>query len=309
MKKIRIGFLDYEGTFLSTPKKSSLLSPVRVLSRKAKKLGYATKIFKVEECQLFFENSSGSILEKNQLIRPCDVLVPRVDIVSRLDLELPFLKQFETLGIPIVNRYLPTFHAKNKLRTIQILSLLGIPVPKTVVVRKFEYLDAAVQEVGGYPVVLKSAFGSYGAGVLVVESARSLYSTLDLILEKMDSNIVMIQEFVAEAKGMDYRAFVVGDRVIASMKRIAKEGDFRSNFELGGETAEAELTEEEKDIAIRATKALGLEVSGVDLLRTNKGPVIMEVNANPGFKGLMQTTGVDVPKAIIDFAVGMIKAS
>jgi ribosomal protein S6--L-glutamate ligase len=306
MKKLRIGILDFSGLKTKISKKPQYLSEVNILSEKIKSLGHSAKLYKVEDCQIFFKNLEAEILQMNKTMRPCDVLIPRVQLVSRLDTELPLLKQFHLMGIPVINQYLPTLNAKNKLRTMQLLTEKEVPVPKTVVVRKFEYLDAAIQAVGGYPVVLKSPFGSYGCGVVIVESSRSLYSALDLILDKMNSNIIMIQEYIGESQGTDYRAFIVGNKVIASMQRKATAGDFRSNLELGGEASKATLTAREHKIALEAAKALGLEIAGVDILRTKNGPVIMEVNANPGFQGIMSVTGVDIAKAIVDYAVDRV---
>ncbi len=303
--KCTIGFLDFTGTFLRSKKRS--FNPITVLAEKAREMGHVPRIYRVEKCQMFFDGDEAILLEKNKPLKPCDVLIPRVDLLMRLEVELAILEQFRFMGIPIINDYLPTLNAKNKLRTMQILNDRQIAVPKTVIVRKFEYLDRAIEEVGGYPVVLKSVFGSYGVGVVIVESARSLYSALDLILERMDSNIIMIQEFIADANGSDYRALVIGDRVVASMERRAKTGEFRSNLELGGDALPAKLNPEEQKIAIMSTRALGLQISGVDILRTKKGPVVMEVNANPGFKGLMETTRVDIPKAFIKFAVNFAR--
>lgn len=305
MKKLSIGILDFSGTQGKTLKKRAF-NPIAVLRQKIKELGHIPKIYRAEDCQMFLESNKPQVFNKNKLVKPFHVLIPRVTLVSRLDLELPLLKQFQEMDIPVVNGYLPTLNAKNKLRTLQILTEHNIPVPKTMVVRKFEYLREAIREVGGYPVVLKAPFGTFGCGVIIVESARSLYSALDLILGKIDSDIVLLQEYIAESNGIDYRAFVIGDKVVAAMQRQAQPGDFRSNLELGGSASKAELTEEECELAVKATKALGLEISGVDILRTRKGPVIMEVNANPGFQGLVAATGFDIPGAMVEYAIQMV---
>lgn len=270
-------------------------------------MGHIAKIYKVEKCQLYFDNRKPLIFYKNQPIKGCDVLIPRVSVSGDIDLEISIVKQFQMLGIPVVNDYLPTARAKNKLRTLQILTHHGIPVPRTLIVRKLEFLDEGIEKVGGYPVIIKSAFGSYGVGVAIAESRRSLYSSLDMVWKSTASSIILVQEYVAEAEGVDFRAYVIGDRVVASMQRKATKGDFRSNLHYGGEAVKVILSKEEQHLAVRATQALGLDVGGVDILRTKSGPVIMEVNANPGFEGLMKVTKVDIPKEMVKYAIELYK--
>ena len=310
-RKLRIGVLDFSGV---TP--SSLIGgapsgngikkvrdQIKVLKRAIKDEGHTPVIYKVEDSQLFFDKKSAEILYKNHKIKGCDVLLPRIDFSLNIDLELSIIKQFQMMGIPVVNKYMPIARAKNKLRTMQILTNSRIPVPRTVVVRRFEYLDEAIKSVGGYPVILKVAYGTYGIGVVLLESRRSLYSTLDILWKHSGSNLVLIQEYVAEAQGTDIRAFVVGNKVVAAMKRVAKAGDFRSNLDLGGEAQRAKLNEHEEKMAVRATKALNLDISGVDIIRTKRGPVIMEINSNPGIAGITTTTGVDVASEVIRYAI------
>lgn len=302
MDQLKIGILDFSGLF-KKEEKETVLNETDMLVKSIEKLGHKSIVYPVEECQLYFHGRKYEVLRKNEPLELCDVLIPRVSIASSLEVGASVLKQFQFMKVPVVNRYLPTLNAKNKLRTLQILGQKGIPVPKTVVVRRFEYLDEAIKVVGGYPVVLKSAYGSYGCGVVIVESRRSLYSALDLIMEGMRSDILLIQEYIAEADGSDYRAFVIDGKVVACMKRQAKTGDFRSNLHLGGHAAQIKLTKQERALAVRATKALNLQIAGVDILRSKNGPVIMEVNANPGFMGLMDITGIDVAKAFIEYAI------
>ena len=252
---------------------------------------------------MYFNNRRPEILYNNKKIKGCDVLIPRVSVSGGIDLEISIVKQFQMMGIPVVNKYLPTARAKNKLRTLQVLTNRNIPVPRTLVVRKLQYLDEGIKKVGGYPIIIKSPFGSYGIGVAIVESRRSLYSALDIIWNNTSSSIILIQEYVEEAQGSDFRAYVIGDKVAASMRRTAIQGDFRSNLHHGGLAEKVILSSEEQKLAVRASQALGLEISGVDLLRTNKGPVVMEVNANPGFEGLMQVTGIDIPAEMVRYAV------
>jgi ribosomal protein S6--L-glutamate ligase len=311
MPKFRIGILDFTHVSpaaaassyrLPGMKTGKLYNPNRRLQDAIKALGHTPVIYKVEKCQMFFDNRRAEILYNNEKVKGCDVVVPRLDFSQGIDLEISIIKQFQLMGIPVINKYLPISRAKNKLRTLQILTKMRIPVPKTIVIRRFEYLDDAVKKVGGYPIIIKSPFGTEGREVVIIESRRSMYSALDIIWRQSQSGIILIQEYVSEATGSDYRAFVVGDRVVAAMKRTAAVGDFRSNLSLGGEAVPVKLTEEEENLAVRATKCLGLEVCGVDILRGKGGPVIMEMNANPGLEGISNVTGVDVATEMIRYA-------
>jgi len=307
MKKLRIGMLDYSGVV----REQSALIPkmqrgVMILRNAIRRAGHIPVTYKVENCQMYFNGRNSEILYKNKKIRRCDVLFSRVALADNIDLEISVVKQFQMMNIPVVNEYLPVTRAKNKLRTLQIFSKNNVPVPRTIVVRKFEYMDEAIKQISGYPVILKTPFGSLGSGVVLVESRRSLYSALDIIWKRMSTNILLIQEYIEEAGGSDIRAFVIDDKVVAAMKRTAKTGDFRSNLFLGGEGQKVQLTEEEKKLAVKATQVIGLKIAGVDILRSKKGPLVMEVNANPGMN-ITLVTGVDVPMEMVKFAVSYAK--
>ncbi len=308
--RLQIGILDYSDISKSYGGLSpTTLKEMQALREEIKKAGHIPVTYKVPKCQMYFHGRKAEILYNNKKIRGCDVLIPRVAVTSKIDLEVSLIKQFQMMNIPVINDYLSISHAKNKLRTLQILCKKNLPVPRTIVVRKFEYIDEAIKNVGGYPVVLKTPFGSYGAGVVIVESRRSLYSALDVIWMSMKTNIILIQEYVAEAYGSDYRVFVVGDKVVAAMKRTAQQGEFRSNLHLGGAASLVKLTEEEERIAVKSTQAMGLKIAGVDILRSNHGPVIMEVNSNPGFFGLANITGINVAKAVVEYAIDFAYAA
>ncbi|MCA9374071.1 MAG: RimK family alpha-L-glutamate ligase [Candidatus Gracilibacteria bacterium] len=304
---MKIGILDFSKVLEGYGYRSSQKKETKLLKEAIEKAGHECLMINPNEYQLYFHGRKYEVFERNEKFEGCDVIIPRVGLIYGLDLEVSIIKQFQLNKVPVINRYMPILNAKNKLRTMQILSKKGIPVVKTVVVRKFDYLDAAIDAIGGYPVILKTPFGTFGSGVVIVESRRSLHSALGMLLDSIQSNVLMIQEYVLEAKGVDYRALVVGDEVVAAMKRTAKKGEFRSNLNLGGKATAVELTDKEKKMAVKAVKALRLEIGGVDILRTDKGPLVMEVNANPGFRGLMKVTKVDVPGKIVDFAVSYVE--
>jgi len=282
-------------------KKSS--SARNMLVKAIRELGHTPVSLFCDDCQLFFETKDSKIMYKGKKMKKCDILISRVGSSLGFDVELSTVKQFQLMGMPVINKYLAVARAKNKLRSMQMLTKAKIRVPNTVVVRRFEYLDQAIKQVGGYPVVIKSAFGMQGTGVAIIESRRSLYSALDVLWRYGDANILLIQEYVAESDNSDYRAFVIGDKVVAAMKRKAKKGDFRSNVHQGGDVESIELTEEERKIAVRSTKLMGLDYSGVDIMRSSNGPLVVEVNANPGFAGINLVTSIDVPAALVDYTV------
>jgi ribosomal protein S6--L-glutamate ligase len=308
-RKLRIGILDFSGVYASSKNATKDRSKqVSMLREAIKASGNTPVTYRVEKSQMYFHGRKAEILYNNKKIKSCDVLIPKVAASIDVDLEISIVKQFQLMGVPVMNGYLPIARAKNKLRTLQILTKYNIPGPKTIVVRKMEYIDDAIKMVNGYPVVLKTPFGSWGQGVVLVESSRSLYSALDAIWKK-GSNIILIQNYVAEAEGSDYRAFVIGDKVAAAMKRTARPGDFRSNISIGGAGEKVTLTENEQKLAVRATQVLGLKMAGVDILRSKEGPIIMEVNANPGFVGISKIAGVDIAGEIVKFAISMAKPS
>ncbi|MFH0857307.1 MAG: RimK family alpha-L-glutamate ligase, partial [Candidatus Magasanikbacteria bacterium] len=203
-----------------------------------------------------------------------------------------------------VNSHLPVLRAKNKLRTLQILNKHRLPIPKTYLLRSQHYIDDVIKEVGKFPVILKTIYGSHGSGVSIVESKRGLRSIVDLLTSEYGSLPIVIQEYVREAKGKDIRVFIVGKRIVGAMERVAaKRGEFRSNFKLGGRVRVAELSEEEKKCAFASVRACGLDFAGVDILRTNSGPKILEVNANPGLEGITLATGRDIAGELIKYTV------
>lgn len=280
----------------------------RRLLASARERGCKARIFRVDKCQLSYDPDQPRIWYDTKPFPPVHVLIPRVDVSSKVDLNVSYVKQFELMNVPVVNSYLPISRAKNKLRTLQILDHANIPLPKTVIVRGLAYVEWAMKAVGGPPVVLKTAFGSYGSGVVIAESRRGMLSALDAISRTSDCNLIIVQQYIKEAKRRDLRVFVVGEKIIAAMERRARPGDFRANAELGGAAVPVELNDAERSISLDAARAMQLDVVGVDVIRTNDGPAILEVNANPGFAILENVTGVSVAGAIIDHALTLAKA-
>jgi ribosomal protein S6--L-glutamate ligase len=201
-------------------------------------------------------------------------------------------------GILLFNRYESIIRAKNKIKTMQILDHYGIPIPKTVVLSRPDDLKQASSLVGGFPLIVKTPTGSFGNGVTIVESMRALKSFL-----LWNEPNYLLQQYVKYSNGKDIRIFVINGKVVGTMMRSAQKGEFRSNIELGGKSKPVVITDEEASIAIRSVQALDLNYGGVDLMRSKTGPLVLEVNSNPGFKGLEHSTNVDIAKALVEYAV------
>ncbi|MDD4351936.1 MAG: RimK family alpha-L-glutamate ligase [Candidatus Gracilibacteria bacterium] len=276
-----------------------------MIKKAAIAMGHKSIVFRHSNCQLVFDNHHPRVLYKGKKFPQFDVVIPRSSKVSNNDLEASVIKQLQLMEIPVLNSYSAIVRSKNKLRTLQILDHLQIPIPKTAVVRRMEYLKDAIAKVGGLPVIIKTPFGSLGSGVAIVESMRSLYSALDIIWGT--SNIILIQEYIKESKGKDIRAFVINGKVVAAMERKARKGDFRSNIGQGGTGRKVTLTKDEEKLAINATKALELNYSGVDIIRNNSHAMIMEVNCNPGLKGIIEATKINIPQELVKGAIAFTK--
>jgi ribosomal protein S6--L-glutamate ligase len=209
------------------------------------------------------------------------------------------VRQFEMMGSYSVNTSQAISRSRDKLRTLQLLSRKGIGLPVTGFAHSTNDVKGLIEIAGGAPLVVKLLEGTQGIGVVLCETGNAAESVIEAF-RGLNANI-LVQEFIAEAKGADIRAFVIGDKVVASMKRQGAEGEFRSNLHRGGHAEKIKLSPEERSTATRAAKAMGLRVAGVDLLRSNHGPVVMEINSSPGLEGIEKATGVDVAAKIIDY--------
>lgn len=292
---MRIGILSFYPSWQeSSPEELRLVEA-------AAQQGYEAEIVRAVDCQMTFKGGSD-ILYRGESIPQFDAWIPRARIIGKAELHLAVVKELGLKGERLVNEYAPIVRAKNKLRTTQILTDAGVPVPNSVAVSSIEWLEAASEQLGGFPLIMKDPYGTYGKGVVLIESLQSGRSILQALTGYYPKPI-LLQEFVKESGGADTRVFVVGGKVVAAMERKAQGGDFRSNLELGGEARSVEVSSEQEQIALAAAKALNLEIAGVDLIQSSRGPLVLEVNANPGFKGLEASTGVDVAGAIIRYVV------
>jgi ribosomal protein S6--L-glutamate ligase len=232
-------------------------------------------------------------------------VLPRYDaVIPRIGASITFyglavLRQFEMMGTWSLNESVAIGRSRDKLRSLQLLSRAGIGLPVTGFAHSTRDTEDLIDMVGGAPLVIKLLEGTQGIGVVLGETHSSAKSVIEAF-RGVNSNI-LVQEFVKEAKGVDIRCFVIGGKVIGAMMRKGAEDDFRSNLHRGGSASVVKITPEERSTAIRAAKTLGLNVAGVDLLRSNHGPVVMEVNSSPGREGIEKATEIDIASKIIEF--------
>jgi ribosomal protein S6--L-glutamate ligase len=227
-----------------------------------------------------------------------DAVIPRIG-ASVTNYGLAVLRQFEMQGVYPLNESVAIGRSRDKLRALQLLAREGIGLPVTAFAHGPQKAEDVIREVGGVPVVIKLLEGTQGMGVILAETEASAKSIIEAFSA---ANVnIMVQEFIAEADGSDIRAFVVGGQVVAAMQRTGKIGDFRSNLHRGGNAVAAEISEQERNTAIRSAEIVGLNVCGVDLLRSRRGPVVVEVNSSPGLEGIEAATRVDVAGKIIAF--------
>jgi ribosomal protein S6--L-glutamate ligase len=270
------------------------------LKEVARARGHQVRVIKYKECYASIEQSNPTVSYRGEDLNGYDVIIPRIaNSMTRYGTAI--VRQLEMQGVYTISSSLAINRSRDKLRSMQVLSKAGIGIPKTVVSRNSTDIDDLIEKLGGTPVIIKLARGTHGNGVVLAESKKAAKSVLQaLYLSNEDGTNIMLQEFVEESAGTDIRAFVVGGRVVASMKRQSLDDDFRSNLHKGGEGTKVKLTEEERKMAVRAAKAMGLTVSGVDMMRSSRGPLILEVNASPGF-GIEKVTGRDVATPIIEY--------
>jgi ribosomal protein S6--L-glutamate ligase len=249
-------------------------------------------------CYMNITSKRPELRHAGELLTGFDAVIPRI-AASHTFYGLAVLRQFEMMGVYPLNESVAIGRSRDKLRSLQILSREGIGLPVTAFANDTTRADDVIALVGGAPVVIKLLEGTQGIGVVLGETAKSARSVVDAF---HGANIaVLVQEFIKESEGRDIRAFVVGRLIVATMERSGVKGDFRSNLHRGGTAQEVELTTAERSTALSAARAMGLNVAGVDMLRSKRGPVVMEVNSSPGLEGIEKTTNVNVAKVIIEF--------
>lgn len=269
------------------------------LGEEAKARGHEVSVIKYKNCYLSLDEKHPDVFYEGEKLPKYDAIIPRIaNYMTRYGSAI--VRQFEMQGVWSASSSIAIVRSRDKLRSQQILTKAGIDTPKTLVSRNTTDIDALVDQIG-LPVIIKLATSTHGNGVVLAETKKAAKSALQAFyLYNEDGTNILIQEYVKESAGMDIRAFVVGSRVVASMKRQSLDDDFRSNLHKGGEGVSVKLTPEERHIAVKAARAMGLHVAGVDLMRSSRGPLVLEVNASPGF-GIEKVTGRNVAAKIIDY--------
>jgi ribosomal protein S6--L-glutamate ligase len=260
--------------------------------------GHETQVIDVLRCYMNISSHKPEVHYKGEILSGFDAVIPRIG-ASVTFYGNAVLRQFEMMGVYPLNESVAISRSRDKLRSLQLLSRKGVGMPVTGFAHSPDDIEDVIKMVGGTPLVIKLLEGTQGIGVVLAETQKAAESVIEAFLG-LKANI-MVQEYIKEAGGADIRCFVIGDKVVAAMKRQAKEGEFRSNLHRGGIANIIKLTPEERSTAVRAARIMGLNVAGVDILRSNHGPVVMEVNSSPGLNGIEDATGKDVAGMIIGF--------
>ena len=270
----------------------------RRLKEASEERGHELDIIDHLKCYINITSHRPAIFYQGEKLEGYDAVIPRIG-ASVTFFGTAVLRQFEVMGVYPLNESVAVARSRDKLRSLQLLARRGIGLPVTVFAHRTGQAGHILELIDGAPVVIKLLEGTQGQGVMLGETDKSAESIIQAF-GKLNAHI-LVQEFVKEARGEDIRCLIVGDRVVASMLRKGKEGDFRSNLHRGGSATSIKITPAERSTAVSAAKAMGLNVCGVDMLRSNHGPVVMEVNSSPGLEGVETATNIDVAGKIISF--------
>lgn len=285
---MRIAILSRDKTLYST----------RRLKEASELKGHEVDIIDTLHCYMDITKSRPAVRYKGEELPKYDAVIPRIG-ASITFYGAAVVRQFEMMGTFCINESVAISRARDKLRSLQLLSRKGVGLPRTGFANRADNVKDLIKNVGGAPVVIKLLEGTQGIGVVLGETPKAAESIVEAFMG-LNANI-LVQEFVKEAGGADIRCLVVGGKVVAAMKRQGVEGEFRSNLHRGGTASLIKISKEERATAVQAAKVMGLNLCGVDILRSNEGPVVMEVNSSPGLEGIETATGKDVSGMIIDF--------
>ena len=288
MQKLRIAVLSRNPELYSTKR----------LVAAGEARGHEMLVIDHGKCDLLIEKKKPQIYYKGKILEGIDAVIPRIG-ASITFYGTAVVRQFEMMNVFSTLNSQALVCSRDKLQSMQVLSKAGLNMPKTTFTNNSKNVSAVINKVGGAPCIIKLLEGTQGVGVVLAETKSAAESVLEAF-NGLQARVI-VQEFIAEAKGADLRVFVVDGNVVGAMKRQGKEGEFRSNLHRGGTAELFELTEEEENAALKAAKKLGLSVCGVDMLQSNSGPMIMEVNSSPGLEGIEQATKLDIAKNIIRY--------
>jgi ribosomal protein S6--L-glutamate ligase len=284
-------------------RRPSLVSTSR-LKEAGKLRGHEMSVVDYLRCYMDITSHRPQVIYQGSPLQ-IDAIIPRIG-ASNTFYGTAVVRQFEMMGVFVANESQAISRSRDKLRSLQLLARDGVGLPVTGCAHSTKDIDGVISLAGGTPLVVKLIEGTQGVGVILAETKKAAQAVIEAF-RGLDANI-LVQEYIKEAGGSDIRCFVVGGRVVATMKRQAAAGEFRSNLHRGGTAEKSKITPEERSTAVRAARTMGLNIAGVDLLRSNHGPVVMEVNSSPGLEGIEKSTGVDVAGKIIEFIEKNAKA-
>ncbi|HKM95145.1 MAG TPA: 30S ribosomal protein S6--L-glutamate ligase [Buttiauxella sp.] len=283
---MKIAILSRDGTLYSCKR----------LREAASRRGHVVEIIDPLSCYMNINPAAPSVHYKGRQLPHYDAVIPRIGSAMTF-YGTAVLRQFEMLGSYPLNESVAITRARDKLRSLQLMARQGIDLPVTGFAHSPDDTSDLIDMVGGAPLVVKLVEGTQGIGVVLAETRQAAESVIDAF-RGLNAHI-LVQEYIKEAQGRDIRCLVVGNKVVAAIERQAKPGDFRSNLHRGGVANQVTITEREREIALHAAATLGLDVAGVDILRANRGPLVMEVNASPGLEGIEKTSGIDIATLMI----------
>lgn len=285
---MKIGILSQNAALYSTSR----------LVQAAEKRGHTVQVIDPLQCFMDITSHRPTVYYRNRKLDDFDAVIPRIG-ASVTFYATAVLRQFEMMGVYCLNESVAISRSRDKLRALQLLARKGIGMPVSGFAHSTKMSSELIKLVGGAPLVIKLLEGTQGKGVVLAETSQAAESVIDAFRDL--DEYFLVQEFIKEADGADIRCFIVGGKIVATMMRKAKSGEFRSNLHRGGTAVNVKLTPEERKSATRASEAMGLNVSGVDLIRSKHGPLVIEVNSSPGLEGIEKTTGKDVAAEIIQY--------
>ncbi len=274
------------------------LYSTRRLMEAAQERDHEVHVINPLRCYMNITSHHPAIHYKGEELKGFDAVIPRIG-ASVTFYGTAVVRQFEMMGVYCVNESVAISRSRDKLRSLQLLARKGIGLPVTGFAHSTKFTDDLIDMVGGAPLVIKMIEGTQGVGVVLGETQKAAQSVIQAF-RSLSANI-LVQEYIKESRGSDIRCWVIGNKVVAAMLRQGPEGEFRSNLHRGGKAKRVKITPEERSTAVRAARIMGLHVAGVDMLRSNHGPVVMEVNSSPGLEGIETTTGHDVAGMVIDY--------
>lgn len=285
--------------------RNKALYSTRRLVQACKARGHRGVVLDTLRCNILLERDGPAIHYGDVRVPPPDVVIPRIG-ASITAYGLAVVNQFDMMGVPVLNNSVPIARSRDKLRALQLLARFGVGIPRTIMAHHRSDIRQMIQFLGGLPVIVKLLQGTQGIGVMIANSMEEITTLLNTFWDL--GHDVLLQQFIEESKGRDVRALVVGDKVVAAMRRQAKRGEFRSNIHRGADATPVTLAPEYVETAVKAARIVGLEVAGVDMLESKDGPMIMEINSSPGFEGIEKATKIDVAGLIIQRAVELSSA-